>query len=332
MQTFIESIDKFIERTEVEGYRKDLIVFKDFIESKHINNDTWLDYISGISTKTIIESLNYYIESSRVTSVSTAKRYVSAVKEYFSFMFEQNHIYQNTLFNEIGYKYDNEKSFSYQLNKAISQNKELRAKESVAIYDENEVVEFIHVCDEVLSMSPATACIMSKNFTKFVSTLIFKLVIISGTMYRDIITITKSALELKYSTLTINELTFHLPKNLIDQFYKYLEIRESLVNSEHDENDLLFIQFNGSRLPEQTSLIMTHFAGWTARTDYNGLVKYAIINMLNEGIGETIIKQFTGVGNIIYMDCWKYVENNKGFRINRYIDSKIRSIKVFDLL
>jgi hypothetical protein len=77
---------------------------------------------------------------------------------------------------------------------------------------------------------------------------------------------------------------------------------------------------------------MTHFAGWTARTDYNGLVKYAIINMLLEGVSETIIKKFTGVGDTIYKSCWNHVESKMGLQLDRYIDAKIRNITIFDSL
>jgi hypothetical protein len=110
-----------------------------------------------------------------------------------------------------------------------------------------------------------------------------------------------------------------------------LEIRSHLPNN-HNQSGTLFIQYNGDALPEQTSLLMTHFAGWTGRTDYNGLVKYAIVQMLIEGMGETIIKRFTGAGAKIFMSCWNHVEQSMNIQLDRYVDSKIRSIKTFDLL
>jgi site-specific recombinase XerD len=138
MKTFIESIDTFIELTEVVGYRNDLLVFKSFIETKQINDYTWLNYLSGINTDVIIDSLNYYIVKNKVSSVSTAKRYASAVKEFFSFMFENNYIFKNSFFHELSFKFDNEESYSYQINRAISKNQGLKDAESVAFHDETD--------------------------------------------------------------------------------------------------------------------------------------------------------------------------------------------------
>jgi hypothetical protein len=70
VKAFIESLDKFVQRTEVEGYRKDLLVFMDFIKSKEINEYTWLSYLSGIDSKIIIDSLKYYITDNNVSSIS----------------------------------------------------------------------------------------------------------------------------------------------------------------------------------------------------------------------------------------------------------------------
>lgn len=63
-----------------------------------------------------------------------------------------------------------------------------------------------------------------------------------------------------------------------------------------------------------------------------GLQKYSIINMIYEGMNQSIICEFTGQSQDIYDDCQEQVNIEKELNRNRYINHMIRGIDTYDLV
>ncbi len=61
-----------------------------------------------------------------------------------------------------------------------------------------------------------------------------------------------------------------------------------------------------------------------------GLQKYAIIKMIEEGMNQSIIMDFTGQGPDIFSDCQNIVDERKHLNRNRYINHMIRGIASYD--
>lgn len=54
--------------------------------------------------------------------------------------------------------------------------------------------------------------------------------------------------------------------------------------------------------------------------------------MIKKGVNQSIIQDFTKVGDKNYQYCQKQVNQSKNPSVSRYLDSKLRSIEIFDML
>lgn len=61
-----------------------------------------------------------------------------------------------------------------------------------------------------------------------------------------------------------------------------------------------------------------------------GLQKYAIIKMIEAGMNQSIVMDFTGQSQDIFNDCQVKVDEDKQLNRNRYINYMIRSIDTYD--
>ena len=326
MFEFEKTIEKFNQLTEYR-YASNLYAFKEFIMINNgIPSESIKMYFQGIETSVLISSLNYYIESRGITSYGASQKYVSAIKEYFRFLISNNYIQNDKLMNSFGHRSDENKSFRLQVNKYLSSNNQVKESQIKEICSDDEIRDFIECCNQIISENVISNQVDKISFHKIRSALISKLIILTGIVYRAVYEIKLSNLDLQHATITINGFTIKLPDDMIDQFKLYTEVRENL----NPKEDYLFIEFNGHQLNSITQVLCGFLKQQLGRGDVNGLVKYAIINMIREGMNQNIIKQFTGVGRDIYLSCEEYViqELNK----SRYVDSKLRNIESWDWL
>ena len=68
------------------------------------------------------------------------------------------------------------------------------------------------------------------------------------------------------------------------------------------------------------------------RKDLTGLRKYVIIEMILKGINQSYIMKLTGAGTKIFDACQRIVNEQRHFEANRFIDSRIREMEIFDIL
>ena len=68
------------------------------------------------------------------------------------------------------------------------------------------------------------------------------------------------------------------------------------------------------------------------RKDTTGIRKYVITEMIRKGINQSFIMKLTGVGLTMFEACQNTVNLERHVDANRYIDSKMRDMRVFDYL
>lgn len=317
IRLFIESKQKsFI---QAQGYEKDLLVFWDFLKSKNVDDESWLFVLGGANTDLIIEGLKYYIKQNRVNSISTGNRFISVLVEYFQFIVEKKIIQNKELYEEMNAPIYSPRSFRARVNTWISQK--LKDKEGTGTFSQNEITTLIRDCNETLNMCMVNDEIFDK---KIVPALILKLIILTGVKYKIIRNLTVSCLNLRYGTITVNNYEIHLPHKLIDHMEAYLSLRQDKTDS-----NFLFIQSNGDQLPDKTGNTAYYLGSLTSRTDLTGIIKFAIIEMISKGLGEDIIKEFTGVGKTIFEDCIKLMNRDVQNDRNAFLDSRIRELSSY---
>ncbi len=329
-----KSINEFLIYKPVDGYRKDLIVFGKFLnEEKKINSEALEYFLQGLRTDGLIESLDFYIRESDLTSIDTARRYSSCIREFFRYILHKNIIENNQLSIQLGAPSYDEKSYTYKMNTYISKDKRLKETDGFIAINEEDVKYLINECEITLSSDEVfnKSFESQKYYNKFRSAIILKLILLTGIRYEVLTEIKKKDLNLKHDLITINNMTMHLPMNLSEQIYKYEKINNT-IDSKNTEREMLFIEYKKNSISSVTSTTASFLKGILGRGDLNGVIKYTIIEMIKKGINESIIRKFTGVGERMYNDCQEYVNKMYNIKADRYLDSKIRSMEIFDLL
>lgn len=329
-----QSINKFLIDKPVDGYKKDLNVFTKFLkEEKKIDSKSLEYFLQGFRTNGIIESLGFYINKNGVTSLSAARRYTSCLREFFRYIILKNIIENNELYIELGAPAYDDNSYTHKINRYISEDKRLKDTEGFIAISEEDVKLLIDVCDETLDSQEVfeKAVQKQKYYNKFRSSLVLKLILLTGIRYNVLIEIKKNDLNLKHDLITINGITIHIPMKLSEQFEKYETINSEISNKNINRENL-FIEYGMDIISGNTATTSSFLGEALGRKDLNGVIKYTIIEMIKKGINESIIRKFTGVGETIYNECQNHVNGMYNIKTNRYLDSKIRSMEIFDLL
>lgn len=327
-----DSISEFINYKLVAGYEYNLNVFCEFLETKGFSLDTVKTIFQGARSEFLIESLDYYIDSRDVTSIGASGKYSSCIREYFIHIVQKGYIKNDELMAEFTYKTYDEKSYRYKVNNYLSQKTEIVGSAGFEMFE--GVIDLITDCDDTMSDEYILSKVRTSQmyFNKYRSALMIKLILLTGINYRTLIKIKLHDLDLSHSSIKINGFSVHLPNNLIDQFGTYTKIRYDLLEKENIKNTFLFMEYNGKTISTGTATLAVFLKDLTGRGDLNGIIKYAITNLIRRGINQSIIVKFTGIGPVIYKWCQDEVNKTMDLHSSKYLDSKIRSLDIFDLL
>lgn len=119
-----------------------------------------------------------------------------------------------------------------------------------------------------------------------------------------------------------------MPDNLGEQLIEYVSIkRKRLLKTRK-----FFVLSSDKELALQTKKLSEILDEIIGRQDTTGLRKYVIIEMIRKGINQSFIMKLTGVGSTMFEDCQRIVNKERHVEANRYIDSKMRDMVLFDCL
>jgi len=330
---FIYSISDSSKQT----YETKIKVFHRFLTSeKGVNDKTYQNYLESMKIEEIIESLDHYIIYNDIKSESIALHYISVVKRFFNFIYKLG--MQNTnLIKSFGLADDNKKSFQFQIKQKIFNDSKLEKKSAKVELSKVEAEVLVSECDEqIRELFQENLILEYKSYPYkyryFYASIIFKLILFTGIPYRVVRELKYNDVNSDYNTICINGYSIHLPHNLSIQIKKYLQVRKELLKRLNVKSDLLFIEIKGDQLPPQTSKLAKYLNNYIGRGDLDCLIKFALIQMLTRGINQSIIADFTKAGEDKLQYCQQQLKQSEEFTINRYLDSRLRSLETFDLL
>jgi hypothetical protein len=340
--TFKDTIELFIDQVSERSYEiyknKIMVFYKFLVSEKGINDKSYKSYLEAMKTEEIIESLNHYIVGNKINSESVAWHYISVVKRYFLFIYDAENLkIQNTnLIKSFSLSQSSVDSFTYKIKKEIFESGDLEKKDSKTELTQEEVEVLISECDQQIKELLQRGSILEykkypSQYNDFVSCIIIKLLLFTGAKYQVITNLRSSDLNLKQQILRINGYCIRLPINLFTQLLEYVAIKQLMQSDCDNEDNSLFIRADGET-PQGTSFISDTLVQFTGRGDTTGIIKFAIIEMIKKGINQSVIQDFTGNGSKIYDYCQSKVNESKNLSVNRYLDSKLRSLEIYDLL
>lgn len=139
-----------------------------------------------------------------------------------------------------------------------------------------------------------------------------------------------SNLDIYTNKIFISGYWVHLPDKLGVQMKKYLSIIEKLSL---ENGDFLFIKKDGTRYIKEYGQMFKVANKVMKNCSAESIAKFTIIQMIKEGINPSIILSITKFGIDTYLHCQDLVNSEKGaLEKSRYLDSKLRKMKIFDIL
>ncbi len=328
------NIDRIIEEfllVKPEGYEKDIRVFINSLKSKNI--PIIKEMFQGLRTKNIIESIDYYIEESKVKSVSPVKRYASALSEFFKFIIGNGHIDNKSFYDELLLPTIVKGSYWGEINDKLVKDKRLKEKDTFEILTKDEVKDLINSCDELFyKYIQLEEKISKQDYNTIIATLCIKLIALTGVTYREIREIKLTEDIEMFNKISINNFRIYLPEKYSIQLKKYLNLRNNILLENKKKSDYLFLTFKADQLSKQTNLIARVLGTCTGRNDLNGLIKYAIREMILAGVNDSVINRLTDAGIELIQQSLNNENIYNEIYWNKYLDTRLRTVDSFDLI
>lgn len=148
----------------------------------------------------------------------------------------------------------------------------------------------------------------------------------------------QKTLRIEYKRVMKRSIFLELPYSLSQEISEYLVLRNKNINL---KSNLLFIteknnDIKNSYLTDTLNSIKNKYIEINGvNSDKNqftptGLQKYAVIQMILNGMNQSVIMDFSGQQLGIYNDCQDEVNRIKELDRNRYINHMIRGISTYD--
>lgn len=243
----------------------------------------------------------------------------------------------------------------------------LKKREPDPPLEEEEMLFLIEYCDEKVSdivkgNENRKTNKLPVHFLKFSNCVFSKFILFTGIKYDKLTSLSYESFNREYRTFTPQILNIqepeknyeiHLPKNLCNQIFQYLDYRDEILKIHNKiDNKYFLIDKNGDRLPngdkqnitrllieikdsyisEKIGELKNEYLQEQNHFTVTGLTKYSIIEMIKKGVNQSIIQDFTGNEKSIYDSCQEYVNHLYEDNRTRYLDSKLRGIPLFDML
>ena len=335
--SFINTINGYLSTKKEDNrnvYSPRINSFAKFLqEEKNVTDKNYMEYLSALKMDVILESLGYFIKNNQINKKSVAYFYGRTLKRYFQYLGEIG-IENENLRKIFAYTNKNSKSYDNQIKHYIENHSELKNVETKDAIDFEDAkflsAEIDEQIAENLKKPEVMTCTESRlnPYNSLINLLALKLILFTGIDYNGLITLPSNCLDNKKIKITINSYTLHLPDKLGEQLIEY----EDIKNKRQLSGETFFVPSNRNVMKTQTSDVSYIIEQTLGRGDITGIRKYVITELIRNGVNQSFIMKLTGAGQTLFTDCQNTVNKERHIEANRYIDSKIRNMMMFDYL
>lgn len=286
--------------------------------------------LRGMGVPEIIESLKYYVEIGQIKKKEPARKYISAVGQWFEFLFETADFRNNHLKEALRAPSTSEESYNYQCNGYIDNCDLLKEKEPYPPLNEEQVAKLLEWTKSTIEAGLREP---EKDiaFKRLVAALCIKLMLYVGIAYRRVRTIRFSDYNEQQGTLEINGYKILLPLGLVCELREYKRVcRNKGFNI---EEGYLFVTTDGEQWHNDTSHsgIPTFLGSLLNIFSVNSVVKYGVQQLLLQYVSDSVILNLTGVRKEILQDCTNPTQENEE-QVFSYINSKLVKTPIYQKL
>lgn len=314
---------EFIAEEYYEKYQKKtyLDVFFDFLQDKFESEKIDIEYFALVNEADLLESLDYFIVTRKVTARRTALTYVGKLKILFDNLEKYygitNDIYVNGNFlPEFEEKVKNRVSI---LNETI--DKSLVSDEQ---YDAlvNEISEFEKKYSYEVAVEGVDKYLIENNvksdalrmFRLICSICATQLVIEYGLKNNIVRDIKLVDIDLEEGTITREKYILPLSAMLKRNLERYLRIRDYVLLKTGKTQDWLFVNFNGESFhKDDFAANLFYILGVLNKgaVETDPFARRCLIEMIEKGFNANLISEITGYKETVYKKVCDIVNANK---------------------
>ncbi len=326
-----ELFEEFYMELNAETYRSKVDAFKEFvIEEQKVNDVIYTGYFRGIRMDTVLDSLGYFIERNNIKKETVAFHYGSMIKRFFYFL-QSKGIRNENIFQLFSRK--DESSFDNQIKAYILNERKLQKSEANAPYDDDEIIAIIENANSIIANSVKNKENLFSgkkkySFKMYMAAVAVKLIIFSGTSFRNLSKIEIADFNEGNKTIKISGYELHLPIDLYRQIKEYIQIRPR----SETQNAKLFVKSNGADLKGVSDLEAALLLSNGDKGNVTGIVKNTIIKMIKADIRFDIIMKLTDTGWKTVKDCIDVVNKERDIQDDKDLDKRLRCLDTYILL
>jgi len=308
--------------------------FIEYVKEQYFDYEYSLEYFleHDFSRKDIIKSCVRYIQNSKkVNSVTAIEKYLIAMTKLYEECIVVQRFNNRNLFALLPFS-----SLKLEVKEQLV-DISLKEKESfdpISVNDADKLLNYLKKNNN------------KKDFIFRRNSLLIKLMLLYGFkleklkyMIVEDVELDKHILNIQNSIYENISIKLELPCEIVDEMGKYIDLLK--MEKDFNSNQYLFLSKNGKIIDSTFARtvfdsIKKESQDELCRITLTGIAKFAIINMIKEGINKANIKLITGMHDVIVDDCEKrfldqqFKKANDTIILNREINKKIRGIEMYD--
>ncbi len=335
---FIDEIEEFLDKQKEENgeattktYRSKIYAFYEFVSLELRDTDaSYLFFLNRMDKDKLLQSVEYYVKAGNLKSRAAVDIYFSVLGNFYKYLSNKNGKTNDYFQDNI-----KKEEFKIEFEKKI---KELHLRDS----DTQEPIgremakKILEECDKLIDGIDIEKLLRKEKgvYSNYISSLIIKLVLLYGLKNEAIRKLKIRDYNDQLNDLVINNYRVRLPDGLAMQMKKYKEIRTSFLKKYEIKSERLFFDdYDIGKELDNTKMYIV-LKKVMGNMQAGGVAKYAIIQLLREGIPAYIISDFTNYKEDVLDYCQEQVDAERGLSLlsekSRLLDSALRKNNLFD--
>ena len=312
-----------------ETYGRKIYVFQEYIEQNKVDDITHETFLYRARMEDILSSVMYYVQTYDIKYKSTADSFFAALSVFFNYI-QENHGIKNDYF-AVNDKIKELKDAYAKLAEELG----LNDKEQALPLTDVEYTQLVQLCNEKIDGPTDEEVLRGKNngvYTSYISSIVIKFVLLFGTRNRELSEIMVDDYNRELNKITIRKYSVHLPDGLAKQMKRYAIIRDIIASSKN-VTGRLFVDISSNQQWENAKMYSI-LRSITQNTKATSVAKYAIVQMLKNGLPSNLVMDFTGYSKSVCGHCQELIDEENGIlnmsEKNRRLDTVIRQSRAFD--
>lgn len=294
------------------------------------SNENYEKILQKLNRDDLISIFRLMVKKRNIRFDTTLQKQYRTVTTYYKYLYEKHQMYNEVFINN---------NYLDKLTDSIanlSTELLLNKKETKLPITELEFRKLLLKCDDAIDVYTVEELldhyhIKNGVYTRFVSAIIIKLVLLSGITVQTVDELDINNFNLSKNKMIIKNYELYLPISISNQLRKYLRLREIIFPNYM--NKKLFTQ-NKNINKKQGNVEKSKILFDTVQhCEIASIAKYSIIEMIRQGISSYCITEFTGYSIDVYNHCYEeYLNSCDNEYISKETDCKIRQCSYFELL